>query len=45
LAVKVEDPPGQIALADGEIVTAGFGFTVIVMLAVPVHPRLVPVTI
>jgi hypothetical protein len=44
LAVKVEETPEQIVSADAEMLTVKSGFTLIVMLAVPVHPDEVPVT-
>jgi hypothetical protein len=41
----VEDVPAQIVEGAARLVTFGFGFTVMVMLAVPVHPPAVPVTV
>ena len=45
LAVKVVEVPAQIGFADAEMLTVGFGFTLTVILAVPVHPAEVPVTV
>jgi hypothetical protein len=45
LAVKVFENPWQVVTEAGEIETAGFGFTVTVTLAVPVHPLVVPDTV
>ena len=45
LAVKVVDVPVQIGFADTEILTVRLGFIFMVMLAVPVHPAEVPVTV
>jgi hypothetical protein len=44
-AVKVVGKPEHTGLGDAESVITGLAFTVIVMLAVPVHPKLVPVTV
>jgi hypothetical protein len=46
LAVMVAELPAQIVAVDVVVVTVGVGFTVIVLVAVPVHPfAAVPVTV
>jgi hypothetical protein len=45
LAVKVDEVPAQMGFADGVMLTVGLAFTVTVILVVPVHPALVPVTV
>ena len=46
LAVKLTLPPEHIGAGeDGFTVTVGVGVTVIVTVAVPLHPLLVPVTV
>lgn len=44
-AVRVLDCPEQIGFGSAEIEMIGFGFTVWVMLAVDVHPAVVPVRV
>jgi hypothetical protein len=45
LAVSVAEFPEQTALALEEMVTTGLGTTVTVEIAVPLQPKLVPVTV
>ena len=43
--VNVDDPPRQIAKGDAEAEITGLGFTVTVIVAVPVHPEALPNTV
>ena len=45
VAVRVEDDPAQIVAGEAVAPTTGLGFTVTVTVAVPVQPKLVPVTV
>lgn len=45
LAVKMVEVPAHIGFAEAEMPALGIGLTLIVMVAVPVHPNDVPVMV